>query len=209
MSRKLEEKRIRREAEERKRAEARRSRRNRNLVTASIALVVAGLVVFLIMSERSDEESQISSVSEARAGCTDIQEFDEMGANHVDEGTQVQYNSTPPTSGDHYANFAGPGFYEEAIQPERLVHNLEHGQVVVWYSPDAAQATIDSIEGYVEDAGIPMLASAYPQVPDGKSFSLTAWGASQSCDEFSTEVVEGFRERFQGRGPEQVGIPTF
>jgi hypothetical protein len=208
VSKKLEEKRLRREAEERKQQERRRSRRNRNLVTAAIAVVVAVLVGFLIFSERSEEES-FESVSAGQAGCTEIEEPEEMGANHVNEGTAVQYNTTPPTSGDHYGQTASGGFSATALQPENVVHNMEHGQIIVWYDPGAPGATVESIEAYVDGAGIGMVATPYDQVPDGKSFTLTAWGAMQSCDEVSEEVLDNFRSQYQGRGPEQVGIPTF
>lgn len=208
VSKKLEEKRLRREAEERKQAEARRSKRRRNLVTFGIAGLVAALVVFLIFSERSEEQA-VDGVAAEEAGCTDIEEPEEMGADHVEDGTPVDYNSTPPTSGPHYQQTANAGFSADPIQPERLVHNMEHGQIVVWYSPDAAQSTVDSLEAYVDNAGIAMLATPFAEVPDGKAFSITAWGALQSCDEVSEDILDRFRANYQGRGPEQVGIPLF
>jgi hypothetical protein len=208
VSKKLEEKRLRREAEERKQAKARRSRRRRNLVTFAIAGAVAALVVFLIFSERTEEQA-VDGVTAGEAGCTDIEEPEELGADHVDEGTPVNYNSTPPTSGPHYQQTANVGFSEEPIRPEQLVHNMEHGQVVVWFSPDAAQSTVDSLTAYVENAGIAMVGTPFGEVPDGKAFSITAWGALQSCDEVSEGILDRFRSRYQGRGPEQVGIPVF
>lgn len=209
-SRKLQEKKARREAEERRAAERRSEQRKRSLITVVLALLVGALVVGLILNERQAEEA-ISSVPEGEAGCTEIVEHELLGRDHVEEGTPVEYNSSPPTSGSHYANFVDPAFYSAPTEPERLVHNLEHGQVVVWYSPDAPQATIDSIENYVSGELPGIIAAPYDgEFTDGSGdYVLGAWGANQVCSEFSIPVVEAFRETYQGKGPEQVGIEQF
>lgn len=207
MSKKLEEKRLRREAEERRKGEMKRARRNRNLITIAVALVVTLLVGFLIINERKAEEEKFSSVSAVEAGCGDVETFELLGADHVDEGTQIEYNSTPPTSGPHYAQPSPTGFFTDPVEPERLVHNEEHGQIVFWYDSAAPQATIDSIEAYVEASPGALVATPYEQVPSGSEFSMTAWGASQSCVEVSQEVLDNFRARFQGQGPEKLTPP--
>lgn len=210
ISPKLQEKKARREAEERRAAEKKAAQRKRSLVTIGLALLVGALVVGLILNERQTEE-QIASVPAEEAGCTEIIEHELLGRDHVDEGTPVQYNSSPPTSGPHYANFSEPGFFSAPVQPERLVHNLEHGQVVVWFDPDAPQQTIDSIENYVSGELPGILASPYEgEFSEGSGdYVLTGWGASQVCSEFSIPVVEAFREEYQGVGPENVGIERF
>ncbi len=43
------------------------------------------------------------------------------------------YNSDPPTSGPRAAPVEA-GFYDEAPPDEQLVHNLEHGYVIIWYN---------------------------------------------------------------------------
>jgi hypothetical protein len=209
-SRKLEEKKARREAEERRAAERKAAQRKRSLVTIGLALLVGALVVGLIYSERSGEE-EIASVGADEAGCGDIVEHELLGRDHVDEGAPIEYNTSPPTSGSHYANFADPAFYSAPVEPERLVHNLEHGQIVIWFSPDAPDQTIDSIENYVSGELPNVLASPYEgDFSEGSGdYVLTGWGASQVCSEFSIPVIEAFREQFQGKGPEQVGIQPF
>lgn len=62
----------------------------------------------------------------------------EMPHQHVAEGTKVQYEHDPPTSGCHYS-IAGrapvaPGAYVTEIPAEYWVHNLEHGYIVVLYN---------------------------------------------------------------------------
>jgi hypothetical protein len=212
VSKKLEEKQQRRLAEERKRQEVQRAARKRNLLTGGIALLVGALVVFLIINDSSRNNgggSAASGVAAEEAGCGEVETHEEEGANHVEDGTDVQYSTTPPTSGDHYASPGDAGFQSDPVPEETVVHNMEHGQVVVWYSPEAPQQTIDAIESVTEDDGVSVLAVPYTDIPSGSELVFTAWGASQACADFSNTVFCEFRNEFQGRGPEQVGIPTF
>ena len=54
--------------------------------------------------------------------------------NHVPEGQSVAYSTTPPTSGDHWERWADCGFYPDGVPDEVIVHNLEHGNIVVSYN---------------------------------------------------------------------------
>lgn len=210
MSKKLEQKQARREAEERKRQEITRAARRRNLITLGVVGLVGALVVALIVMERgANTVSDDFGVAVDEAGCEDVQTHEPEGREHVDDGTDVQYGTVPPTSGNHYARWWDPGFQSEQIPEEHLVHNLEHGQIVIWYSPDAPDEVLSSLETYVDAEGLPMLAAPYDQVPEPATFVVTAWAASQACEEVSGQVLAEFRERYQGKGPEPVGIPTY
>ena len=46
------------------------------------------------------------------------------------------YNSNPPTSGPHNANPMPFKVLDNPAPKENLVHNMEHGGVVVWYNTD-------------------------------------------------------------------------
>jgi Protein of unknown function (DUF3105) len=210
MSRKLEEKRDRRAAEEQRRAREKAGARRRNLITTGIAVVVLIGVVALIRNEQTAASGPVG-VAASEAGCGDIETFDEVSRKHLDQGQEHgPYNSDPPTSGPHYATPADPGFYTSPLEPEQLVHNLEHGQIVIWYRPDAPQETIDQIEAVIEreppQQELALLAAPYDGVEDS-SFVLTAWTASQSCASVSQQIVDDFRARFQGRGPEALTPP--
>lgn len=58
----------------------------------------------------------------------------DLGREHVSDGTKVQYNSNPPTSGSHYADWTRAGVYEQPISDGHLIHALEHGYVIVSYN---------------------------------------------------------------------------
>ncbi|HVL65141.1 MAG TPA: DUF3105 domain-containing protein [Actinomycetota bacterium] len=216
MSKKLEQKQQRRALEEARQAELKAQARKRNLITLGVIGLVLALVVFLILSER-DKTTGPVGVAAQEAGCGEIQQPPEAeSANHVEDGTPVNYASNPPTSGDHYAQPADARFYppESVGNPpaERVVHNLEHGQIVIWYDPAAPSTVIDEIEGYMDNLGgnqvLGVLAVPYEQLGEG-NFAAAAWGAYQACERVSEEVLDEFRAQFQGKGPENVGVPTF
>lgn len=207
MSKKLEEKQRRRQAEERKRAEQQRAARRRNAITGVITVLVLALVVGLIVVQRSGEREQVEGVAAREAGCGEIQEVEDQGRSHIAAGaTHDPYNSNPPTSGPHFDQPATTGFYSDPLQPEQLVHNLEHSQIVIWYDPGAPQTTIDQIEALVDQEREATVAAPYPEIEEG-TFVLTAWTRSQSCERVSQDIVNDFRRQFQGMGPERIAPP--
>ena len=215
MSKKLEEKQRRRQIEEERDSARRRAARKRNFLTWGVVVVVASLVVVLIALEKKKESGPVG-VDPTAAGCTEIETPEEMPtADHVDDGTRVQYSTDPPTSGDHWLDPAPSGFNPPSSvgdpPAERFLHNMEHGQIVFWYRPDAPQTVIDDLEGYFGNTtgGAAILGQPYEAVPASYNFTMTTWGASQSCKEVSEDIINAFREEFQGKGPEQVGVPTF
>lgn len=58
----------------------------------------------------------------------------DLGREHVADGTKVEYNSNPPTSGSHYGDWTRAGVYEQPISDGHLIHALEHGYVIVSYN---------------------------------------------------------------------------
>lgn len=213
-SRKLEEKQRRRLADERKKQAAKKAHRKRNLVTTVVALLVAGGVVALVISDRNRiaEEVENYGVSEEEAACEAVEEHEIQGADHIEVGAPHEpYSTTPPTSGPHYnAPGLGPvrtGFYEDATEapPEGVVHNLEHGNIVIYYNPDAPDDVIRDIELAVKDEPLATVATPWTEFEDGKNLAFTAWGTLQTCEQVSKDVLSEFRRAFQGiKGPEKL-----
>ena len=206
-SKKLLEKQQRRAAEEERRREQQKAARKRNLVTLLIAVLIGAIVVVLVMQNRDSKDVAAQGVDEKQAGCTEIEEHEEEGAEHVE--VEPAYGTNPPTSGDHLQTPAQAGFFTEPVRTGAVVHNMEHGQIIFWYDPDAPEKTIDLVEAVVEQEPVATLGVPWEDPEGSYTFAMTAWGASQMCREVSQEVVDKFRERFQGRGPENVGIETF
>lgn len=219
MSKKLEQKQQRRLAEERRKAEAKREQRKKNLVTILVAGVVVALVAFLVVSDRRAAEGPVGVAAE-EAGCGDIEDLEATGNGHLEPGAPPpDYNSNPPTSGPHDASPFENGFFETPADPVRLVHNLEHGQIVFWYAPDAPDEIKQDLEAVVEREPAASVAVPYDGATD-YNFYMAAWnklpsepeeafgtGYLQGCDAVSQEVVDNFRREHQGKSPEPITPP--
>jgi hypothetical protein len=219
VSKKLEQKQARRREQERKQSEQRSAARRTNLITLAIAVVVILVVVFAIRSERETTEAPVG-VPVAEAGCDTVEEFEAQEGEHIREGSAHEpYNSEPPTSGPHFEIPADPAFYSSPVEPERVVHNLEHGQIVIYYSPDLDDQQKDWVEEMVNDEPAATVATPYDGLPDGAALAVTAWlagegeesagtGIVQTCEQVSQAAVNEFRGEYQGRSPEPL-TPRF
>lgn len=71
------------------------------------------------------------------------------GSGHLPEGTAIRYNTTPPTSGNHYASRVAPwGSYTARIEDPVVVHNLEHGGIAIAYK-GLDEAAVQQLEGFL------------------------------------------------------------
>ena len=70
----------------------------------------------------------------AKGACDNvIQSWDDFGALHHPAGTPLTYCTSPPSSGDHYDQWAAFRTYDKPVPYGYLVHSLEHGAVVILY----------------------------------------------------------------------------
>ena len=84
------------------------------------------------------------------------------GGTHVADGTDCRaasapcgpdpYSSMPATSGPHWGTTpANWGVYSTPQPESQVIHNLEHGGIVIWYDAEAVtDAEVDEMASYVE-----------------------------------------------------------
>jgi hypothetical protein len=126
--------------------------------------------------------------------------------NHVDEGQSVDYSTVPATSGDHWERWADCGFYAEGLPDERIVHNLEHGNIVVSYNlPNPEE--VDQLKNIVSDVGLANVWGVtrfYPDIPAG-TVALATWGVLDVMQVVDGDRIKTFFDTYAGRlGPEEV-----
>ncbi len=171
------------------------------MILAAIGLLglvmLGGVLVWL--SQRGGDDSQQVAEAMRAAGCT-YQTTKAQGREHVRDGMAVKYKDFPPTSGNHYAVPVVWSAYDAPIEQERVVHNLEHGGIVIQYGKDVPQATVDQLrEEYQSDPNGLVLA---PLPRLGKTIAFTAWTHSAKCSTFDQGAFETFRDAFRAKGPE-------
>lgn len=132
---------------------------------------------------------------------------------HIQVGDAHEpYNTDPPTSGPH-AGIVRADFYETAPPDENLVHNLEHGYVVIWYNctglEDAGcQSLKTQIQGVMNRAKPVVVASdirkliAAPRPGMDALVALTSWGRVHKLMAFDEGQVTQFINGFRNRAPE-------
>ncbi|WP_254536248.1 DUF3105 domain-containing protein [Halomarina litorea] len=137
-----------------------------------------------------------------------VEQFPSEGTQHVSGDTQVNYNTSPPTSGAHYSSPASAGFYGEGEAPAagNLVHALEHGAVVVYYDPGALSAEqeehLRSLTEQYTGTWASVIAVPTSAADVDSPVVLTAWRHVLRLDDYDEDSVEAFLAEFLGRGPE-------
>lgn len=112
------------------------------------------------------------------------------------------YSTTPPTSGRHWNGWAACGFYgpDQVLADERILHNLEHGNVVVSYNlpdPDQLQELEDTFES-IGKTNLWGVARFYDKIPEG-TVALTTWGVIDGPMEgVQRDRIESFFDAYSG-----------
>jgi hypothetical protein len=229
-------------AEEQARVE--RERRQRRLgMLSGVALLAAALVAIAIAISSGSSSSanglpspttpatthvvlpawRIKDLPAAAraAGCTRIDTPDSIARTdqnraHVDPGTNVNYQTSPPSYGPHYPDPASDGEYAPDHTPEvgYLVHAMEHGRVEYQYRPGLPpqdltdlEALFNETDGQVTPGQLLLLF----QNKTGMRYDVaaTAWGHVLGCRTFNPRVFDAlrdFRLAYTDKGPEQMGL---
>jgi hypothetical protein len=208
------------EAKQRRMEELRRRQRKAQMrkfyYAGIIALVVGGIVAAVLLAGKAGEKAKrdLKALATA-AGCTSLQEPASEGATHVTAPTRVTYKTNPPTSGNHYGQTSFTGILSnplpQGLQDENLVHNMEHGQVIIWYKPDIPGTLLDQFKAEVRKD--PTRLILVPRATMDYQVAFTAWQRLIGCstaNERSVAVAPKFFDTFKGKGPEgdRPGTPT-
>ena len=122
-----------------------------------------------------------------------------VGGSHVPVGETVSYTTTPPTSGPHWVTPARCGIYDEELEDEIIVHNLEHGNVVISYNitdPEEAERfreMADKLPGR-EVWGV---VRPYSKLVPG-TVAMTAWGIIDEMQGVDEERIRRFFDTYSG-----------
>jgi Protein of unknown function (DUF3105) len=233
-SRKEQKEALRREREQREQeAKAAQARKRMVGYGGAGVLVIAVLAVLALVLSGSDDAGGVDkdvlpdggSVPEqkefdletaaAAAGC-ELEDVEASGNfdHTTDPSERVKYNSNPPTSGRHFAVPAEDGAYSTAPSDEELVHNLEHGRVIVWVKPDLPVAQREQIRALFDEDDYQMIVVQRANMP--YAVAATAWNADPTplgtgqlmgCPQWNDDVIDAlrtFRDEHRSNGPEPI-----
>ena len=180
------------EAEERRLAVARSLRNRRLAIGAGVAILLVAAIVFF-------------ATRPPPVALASVEIFPDQGQLHLTPSDPVpDYNSEPPTSGSHAPSAAACGIYRDTPPDINLVHDLEHGVIVVYYNPETASAVRGDLESFARDAGTHVIVT--PREGMENPITLTAWRNLLRLDDYDRSAIDAFYGEFAQRGPE-AGVP--
>jgi len=193
---------------------------------AGAGLVALIAVVAFIAFGNKDSGTNDAKVASAMtaAGCTfkTVKGYVPGGQTHVNSLTKkFPWNTTPPSNGQHYPLWAVWGFYTSAVNPRQVVHNEEHGGVILWWGSDVPASTVSRLQAFYNQQPDGVFGTKYPGL--GSKVAITAWTGNPAtyqrngdfgmghiavCPKYTDQVEKAFvtfRDVYRGHGPE--GIP--
>lgn len=192
-------------------ARPRKQKTNKLYVAASViiaVLVIGGFAVGGINFQRPPDTGSSSGEYVEGVGVQQaLMSTGPSGLNvHIDNDQTVEYSTSPATSGDHWATPISCGFYEDGLSDERIVHNLEHGNIVVSYNL-ATDGEVDQLRDALEGIGknaIWGVTRSYDKIPSG-TVALAAWGVLDTMQEVDEDRIKTFFDTYSGAlGPERI-----
>jgi hypothetical protein len=133
------------------------------------------------------------------------------GRNHENKKfTAADYKTNPPTSGNHFPEWAQDGVYPPDATPDlgMLVHTLEHGRIDVQYKPGTPKHTVAELEALLAEQSDGYHMLLFQNSTDMPAqIAATAWGHSLTCPQFNNQVFDAlrtFRDQYIDKGPEDV-----
>ena len=121
-------------------------------------------------------------------------------ANHILDGTPIDYvTGPPPVWGDHWSSPTRCGFYEQAVPDEIVLHNLEHGNVVMSYNlTDSSDvARLKEVHSSLGGSDDWLVTRPYDLIPEGE-VAMTAWGILDQFTGVDEEGIKRFYKAYQG-----------
>ena len=147
-------------------------------------MLVAALAA-LVGACGGDSDTSAGPAPSLPPGCTPIQSPKILPANHIPAGQTATYNTVPPSSGNHYAQWAQVGGYTEPIKNETQVHNLEHGHVMIQYRGITTDQ-LNELGDLIRKDAKKVVFAPYPDMEPALAF--TSWGKIQTCDAWSDSI---------------------
>lgn len=171
---------------------------------AWVAIVAAGLALagYWWAGSRQAAQDFDQLAKSGKAALASVKVDADYGRNHSRPGEPLMFQSDPPTSGTHWPSWTEAGFFSSPQPKEKLVHSLEHGNVVIYYDKPAAE-TLKTLKAWAKRFqgqwdGLVVV----PKQGLGEGIILTAWAKVLHQDKFDAAAAAAFVDAFRGRGPE-------
>jgi len=134
---------------------------------------------------------------------------------HVAIGSDIQWDSNPPSSGPHYPIWAAYQAYDTPVPRGYYVHDLEHGAIVFLFNcgdagcPNVVAAFHEASDSLPDDPlctmageGVRVRTVITPDPLLDVPVAAAAWGWTYKADCVDLPSLEAFAVAHYGQGPE-------
>ncbi len=197
------------------------------------ALLVVAAAVAAVVALQGGSKSLAATMR--AAGCTyrDVVPYPPKDAatkaNYHDDfptpAATPHWSTFPPSGGGHYRLWATWGFHRKPVNPAMVVHNEEHGGVIIWWGPEVPKATVDQLQRFYEQQPVGVFGT--PIAGLGRKVALTAWTADPAwtgdpalayasgnygigriavCPRFDQGAFAAFRNAYRGKSPQAFPV---
>lgn len=122
---------------------------------------------------------------------------------HVCYPNVINYTHIPPTSGHHRSNWPTYGDYFY-IPPQRWLHSLEHGGIVMLYHPCADLRQVEMLRSIVRNCLRRHIITPSKMLPYETPFALLSWGCKVTMSTVFPSVAENFIKIHAKKAPEDI-----
>ena len=195
------------------------------MILAAAGAVAVAATVGVVLFAFGGSSSVPETIRDA--GCT-LQNVPAMMKNgqpwqeHVGEGSPIKkypkrfkYSTFPPTSGPHLPIPAAWAVYDQPVNQQILVHNLEHGGLVIQYGNEVPRSDLDALLDWYRKDPNAIVIAPLPALRD--KIAMAAWSATSNlqagkvsnqrghlatCGGFDAKAFDAFGNAYAFRGPE-------
>jgi hypothetical protein len=184
-------------------------------ITVAVILIAAAIIPAYLHDQAKNAKRKAGyqaapTKAEKAAGCLGVHN-DPLSAAAVHVPAPIDYSKEkygdtrggtppiPPSGGRHNVVSLGDKvrFYPltDKPRPERAVHNLEHGFIVVWYDDKLPADQVAHLQLLASQGNLTRLLVVgwwQGDLPAGKHVVLTSWGRTDRCSTVSDTVVNAF-----------------
>ena len=126
------------------------------------------------------------------------------GQQHIAEDIPIEYDLSPPAADNHRSRWANWGEYR-SLPPQRWLHNLEHGGIVLLYHPCAPAAVVDELRALAQARGPDFRWILAPYEDLQSAVAVIAWEWRYFAECVRADEINQFFDVRHAMGPEDVG----
>lgn len=161
-----------------------------------LGITILGLGAAFVFTTSSKPETPRPGAEQADAG-----------REHIAVGQKASYKDTIPTSGNHSVQPAAWGISDVELPNEAVIHNMEHGGIVISYKSDidiALKAKIAALfeKPYSNPDFRPTKAIVMPRQSQSEPIVLASWKRLQRLATYDERSIIDYYTRNIGNSPE-------